>query len=167
MTAALSPAIRAVFTALAAVLVACSSDEGSWRSANGEIAVSRVAAPAPANVGSPDSATMAVYATIANTSATDDTLLSITAPDARSATLHSTMDHGGTRMMMPAQFVVVPAHGITRLAPGGTHVMLEGLARRFAPGDTLALAFVFRRGGSTTVNASVFSYEQIEKALQP
>ena len=167
MTGAPRPRRTVAAAIVAAALGACSSDTDSWRSPNGEIAVSRVVAPAPANVGSPDSATMAVYATIANTSATDDTLLSITAPDARSATIHATMDHGGTRMMMPTARVVVPASAATRLAPGGTHVMLEGLSRRVAPGDTLGLAFVFRRGGTIVVTARVVSYEQIQQALEP
>src|SRR5829696_953193 len=96
---------------LAGVLsvTACSSDEGSWRSGNGELTVNRVAAPAPANVGSLDSATMAVYAVIANVSGAADTLTAVEARDARSATLHATMDHGGTKMMMPTTTFVVPA----------------------------------------------------------
>jgi copper(I)-binding protein len=147
--------------------VACSSDEGSWRSSNGEIAVSRVAAPAPANVGSPDSATMAVYATIANTGRAPDTLVSVSATHAASATLHSTMDHGGMQMMMPADPVAIAPSSIVRLAPGGTHVMLEGLTRRFAPGDTVPLTFVFRRSGAVNVNASVFAYEDLQRALEP
>lgn len=146
---------------------ACSSDEGSWRSANGEIAVSRVAAPAPADVGSPDSATMAVYATIANTGAAPDTLVSVTATHARSATLHTTMDHGGMQMMMPAEPVAVAPNAFVQLAPGRTHIMLEGLTRRFVPGDTLPLTFVFRRSGSVAVNASVFAYEDLQRALEP
>lgn len=145
----------------------CSSDEGSWRTPNGEIAVSRVAAPAPANVGSADSATMAVYATIANTGAAPDTLVSVTALHASRASLHTTMDHGGTLMMMPAEPVVIASSSVVRLAPGGTHVMLEGLARRFAPGDTVPLTFVFRRSGPVNVNASVFSYEDLQRALEP
>jgi periplasmic copper chaperone A len=147
-------------------LLACASDEGSWRTPNGEITVSRVAAPAPAAVASPDSATMSVYATIANVGARDDTLASVSAPDARTASIHANMDHGGMMMMMPAGPVAIPANGITRLAPGATHVMLEGLARRFAPGDTVPVTFVFRRGGSVTVNASVFAYDKLQEALE-
>lgn len=149
------------------LVVGCSSDEGSWRTPNGEIAVSRVAAPAPANVGSTDSATMAVYATIANTGRAADTLVSVTAADARSATLHTTMDHGGMQMMMPADPVVVAPSSVVQLAPGKTHVMLDGLTRRFAPGDTVPLVFVFRRSGSVNVNASVFAYEDLQRALEP
>lgn len=156
---------RLAAAGLGLALAACVGDEGSWRSPNGEITVSNVAAPAPAEVGSPDSATMAVYATIANVGTSDDTLTAVSARDARSATLHATMDHGAMKMMHPTDHVPVPAGGVARLAPGGTHVMLEGLQRRFVPGDTVAITFVFRRGGSVTVNASVFSYEQLQEAL--
>ena len=160
------PGVSRALAALAgAFALACTGDEGSWRSANGEITVSNVAAPAPADVGAADSAAMAVYATIANVSAADDTLTSVSAADARSASLHATMDHGAMQMMHPADHLPVPAGGVARLAPGGTHVMLEGLRRRFAPGDTIAVTLVFRRAGSVTVNASVFSYEQLQEAL--
>lgn len=168
----MSRTVRSVLSGLLRVLggsiaLGCASDEGSWRTSNGEIAVSRVAAPAPANVGSPDSATMAVYATIANTGAAPDTLVSVTAMHAGSATLHSTMDHGGTQMMMPADAVAIAPNSFVQLAPGRTHVMLERLTRRFAPGDTVPLTFVFRRSGPVSVNASVFAYEDLQRALEP
>ena len=110
---------------------------------------------------------MAVYATIANTGAAPDTLVSVTATHARSATLHTTMDHGGMQMMMPAEPVAVAPNAFVQLAPGRTHIMLEGLTRRFVPGDTLPLTFVFRRSGSVAVNASVFAYEDLQRALEP
>lgn len=150
-----------------AFAVGCSSDEGSWRSANGEIAVSRVAAPAPANVGSSGNATMAVYATIANVGTAADTLVSVTASGARGAGLHETVNFGGTPMMVLADHFVVPANGVARLQPGRTHVMLTGMTRTFAPGDTMPLVFTFRRAGPVNVNASVFSYEDLQRALEP
>jgi copper(I)-binding protein len=147
--------------------ISCASDEGSWRSGNGELAVSSVAAPAPVNVGSPDSATMAVYAIIANVSAAADTLVAVETDAARNASVHGTMDHGGSKMMMPVPAFVVPPGDVVRLMPGATHVMLEGLRRQFVPGDTLPLTFVFRRGGRIAVNASVLFYEQLQDALTP
>jgi len=147
--------------------MSCASDEGSWRSENGELAVSRVAAPAPINVGSPDSATMAVYAIIANVSATADTLYAIETNAARSASLHGTMDHGAGKMMMTVPVFVIPPGDVVRLMPNATHVMLEGLRLMPTPGDTVPITFVFRRGGRVTTNASVFAYDQMEKALAP
>jgi periplasmic copper chaperone A len=152
---------------VAATMISCVSDEGSWRSGNGELAVNRVVAPAPANVGSQDSATMAIYATIANVSAAADTLIGIESVDAGGALIHTTMDHGAMKMMVPATFFIVPADSVVRLAPGGTHIMLERLTRALSPGDTLPLTLVFRRAGRLTVNASVFAYDQLDKALEP
>lgn len=158
--------MRVVVLVSLAALAACTSDEGSWRTPNGEIAVSRVAAPAPANVGSPDAATMAVYATLANVSSGDDTLTGVSTAFAGAASIHSTMGQGASQMMHPTDHVVVPANGIAELRPGGTHIMLERLTRAFAPGDTLPLTLTFRRGGTVTVNASVFAYEQLQQALE-
>ena len=149
------------------LLQSCASDEGSWRSSNGELAVSRVAAPAPVNVGSPDSATMAVYAIIANVSANADTLYAVETDAARLASIHGTVDHGGSKMMMAVPVFVIPPGDVVRLMPGATHVMLEGLRRQFVPGDTVPLTFVFRRGGRVAVNASVLSYDQLDQALTP
>ena len=149
------------------LVVSCASDEGSWRSDNGEIAVNRVAAPAPVNVGSPDSATMAVYAIIANVSPAADTLYAIETDLARSASIHGTMDHGQGKMMMPVPGFVIPPGDVVRLMPGATHVMLEGLRQMPAPGDTVPVTFVFRRAGRVTTNASVLAYDQMEKALAP
>jgi copper(I)-binding protein len=158
--------MRAALLLTALTLAACTGDEGSWRSPNGEITVSRVFAPAPANVGSPDSATMAVYATLANVSAMDDTLTGVSTSLAGSASIHTTMTHGASQMMHATDHVVVPANGITRLAPGGTHIMLERLSRAFVPGDTLPLTLTFRRGGTVAVNASVLSYDKLQQALE-
>ena len=162
-----SVVLRVLCVLCVSITSGCSSDEGSWRTSNGEIAVNRVAAPAPANVGSTDSATMAVYATIANTGTAPDTLVSVTATHAASATLHTTMDHGGMKMMMPTDPIAIAPGSVVKLAPGGTHVMLQGLTRRFAPGDTMPLTFVFRRSGAVNVNASVFAYEDLQRALEP
>lgn len=149
------------------LMQSCASDEGSWRSGNGEIAVSRVAAPAPVNVGSPDSATMAVYAIIANVSAAADTLYAIETDVALNASLHGTMDHGGGKMMMQVPGFVIPPGDVVRLMPGATHVMLERLRRMPVPGDTVPITLIFRRAGRVTTNASVFPYDQLEKALTP
>ena len=118
-------------------------------------------------MATPDSATMAVYATLSNISGNADTLVSVTTSAARQAILHETMDHGGMRMMHPTPHFAVPATSFVRLEPGRTHVMLEGLTRTFAAGDTLPLVFTFRRSGPVNVNASIFSYEDLQRALEP
>jgi len=110
---------------------------------------------------------MAVYAVIANVSATADTLYDVETDAALKASIHGTMDHGQGSMMMPVASFVIPPGDVVRLMPGATHVMLEGLRKQFVGGDTVPMTFVFRRGGRVQVNASVFPYDQLEKALAP
>jgi periplasmic copper chaperone A len=153
--------------AFAALLLACGAAERTWRSSNGEIAVLRVVAPAPVSVGSPAEATMAVYATIVNRGAVADTLTGVESPLARVAGVHATMDHGGSKMMMPTQAVLIPAGEVVRLAPGGTHAMLEQLTRLAAPGDSVPVTLVFRRAGPVPVRATVVRYDQMERILRP
>ena len=149
------------------LLASCAPAERSWLSDNGEIAILKVVAPAPVNVGAPSDATMAVYATIVNRAAFADTLVTVESPVARVAGLHSTMDHGGAKMMMPAASIPVPAGAVERLAPGGTHVMLEQLTRLAAPGDSVAVTLVFKRAGRVQLQATVVAYDQLERALRP
>ena len=143
-----------------AFVVSCDKEPES------RIVVSGVVAPAPANVGSPAAATMSVYATIANGAAAD-TLFSIETPAAQTALLHSTMDHGGMQMMHAVTFFPIPTDSTVRLAPGGTHIMLEGLSRQFTSGDSIPLVLVFRRGGPSPVTAKVVTYARLDSALAP
>lgn len=138
----------------------------SARSDDGTIVVSRVIAPAPANFSDSAHGTMAVYATIANRGDVADTLASIETPIA-AASMHVTVDHSSVQMMMPISSFALPAKSFVRFAPGSRHVMLEGLTRPFAPGDTVPLTFVFRHAGRVGVTARVVAYEELEKALAP
>lgn len=158
----MSVARRGATTLALALVVSCGGDTGR------DILVSRAVAPAPANVGSADSATMAVYATLENRGAAADTLTGVETTAARTATLHSTMDHGGgMKMMMPVAAVVIAAQATARLVPGGAHIMLEGLTKQFAAGDSVGLVLVFRRAGRIPATASVVGYDQLERALTP
>lgn len=159
MTSRASRGAAAILAILAlAFVVSCGRETVS------RIRVTGVVAPAPADVGAPAAATMAVYATIAN-GAPADTLSSIETPAAQTALLHSTMDHGGMQMMHAVTFFPIPADSTVRLAPGGTHIMLEGLSRQFTSGDSIPLVLVFRRAGPIPVTAKVVTYERLDSAL--
>jgi copper(I)-binding protein len=145
-----------------AQLVSCSGGVAT----ESRIQVNGVVAPAPANVGSAAAATMSVYATIVN-GGPADTLSNVETTAAQTAALHSTMDHGGMQMMHAASYFPIPADSTVRLAPGGTHIMLEGLSRQFTSGDTIAIVLVFQRAGRIPVTAKVVAYEHLEQALRP
>jgi hypothetical protein len=144
----------------AVVLTGCSSDD-----ARSGVEVSGVLAPAPIIAGTPGEASMAVYATFVNHGPAEDTLTDVESMDARRASIHTTMDHGGMTMMMLAEHIVLPDDSTVRLAPGGVHVMLESLTRVILPGDSVAVTFVFRRSGRVNVMARVVAYDQIEQLL--
>jgi copper(I)-binding protein len=97
----------------------------------------------------------AAYLTIVNGSATPDALVSATADAAASVELHETRNMAGMVMMEPvAKIILVPGER-QALQPGGYHLMLIGLARALAPGETVSLTLRFERAGPVTVQARV------------
>ncbi|HEX3159366.1 MAG TPA: copper chaperone PCu(A)C [Gemmatimonadaceae bacterium] len=127
----------------------------------GGIVVSGVVAPRPAG-----EAPAAVYLTITNESGSADTLVAV-ASGAGEASLHTQQrDAGtGTTRMAALSEIVVPAHEVRRLAPGGDHVMITGLGAPLAVGDTLPLVLTFRRAGQLSIAARVRTYAELEQAL--
>ena len=104
----------------------------------------------------------AVCLTITNPDATDDRLLSATTDAAGMAMLHtSVMDANGVMSMpeMPGG-VVIPAGGSHALARGGDHLMLMGLTRPLAEGDTLRLTLMFERAGAVNLDVVIDNKRQ-------
>ena len=104
----------------------------------------------------------AVFLTITNPDATDDRLLSATTDAAGMAMLHtSVMDANGVMSMpeMPGG-VVIPAGGSHALARGGDHLMLMGLTRPLAEGDTLRLTLMFERAGAVNLDVVIDNKRQ-------
>ena len=126
---------------------------------------------------------MAIYFTITNPTGTPDALVGAATPVAATATLHQTMDMGtpspaasgmgsgssmggmpmassdpmagGMTGMQPVARVDVPAGGSVTFAPGGYHVMLEGLATAPAVGSTFPLTLTFEKAGQIAVTVAV------------
>ena len=144
---------------------ACGRSGTTERFAQNGIVVSRVVAAEPVAAGAPADVAVAVYLSIANDGDAADTLVAVASPLAARAQIHGEMPSGGMTMMMPVAAVPVAAHERVRLAPGGLHVMLEGLARRVVAGDTLALVLVFRRAGRLSVRARLVRYADLQGAL--
>jgi len=126
----------------------------------GVLAFSRTMIPEPIITnGDPSKASMACYLTIANDGDVADTLLAVESPLARQGTLHVTMEHGG---MMAMNALPLSPHSVLRMAPGGTHLMFEGLSRVIIAGDTVPLVLVLAKAGRVTVNARVVTYNQFD-----
>ena len=89
-----------------------------------------------------DSATVtAAYLVIVNHEPAPVTLVSAASPFAASVTLHETMQMGGMVHMMALDSAQVIAEGDSLvLAEGAKHLMITGLTRRLAAGDSLPIA---------------------------
>ncbi len=104
------------------------------------------------------------YLRIVNTGTTPDTLLGARSDVANHAMLHGTEGGGGAMTMLSE--VVIPAGDSVVMAPGGLHLMFEGVQRRIVAGDTVAVVLRFARAGEVTVPLPVVGYELLE-ALGP
>lgn len=96
------------------------------------------------------------YLTIANGTASDDTLLNISSETAEATELHETYENeDGTVEMRPAGKQVIKAGDELIMKPGGLHIMLMNLNRQLAAGDSLTLALQFARVGTKKITVPV------------
>ncbi|HLY58290.1 MAG TPA: copper chaperone PCu(A)C [Stellaceae bacterium] len=84
-----------------------------------------------------------------------DALTGATTPVAASASLHETHAGGGMIGMSPAASLPIPANGTVKLAPGGYHIMLEGLKQPLKAGDHFALTLTFEHAAAVTTTVTV------------
>jgi len=107
----------------------------------------------------------AAYVTFRNETAQEDTLVAVTSDLAVRGEVHETMGEGDMRHMMATPSVVIPPRTEVKLTPGGMHIMLMQLRKKFVAGDSVALLLSFARAGGVEVRAPVVSYADLEKAL--
>jgi len=138
-----------VFVGLAALLASgChASRGGSARS--GDLDVTHAVIPAP-----PSSVEASAFMVIGNRGGTSVAFTGALTAAADSVLIHRLV--GG--LMQPAMPIEVPAHGFVNLVPGGYHLMLEGLRRQLAVGDTVTLQLQFGQAGTLTVRVPVLNY---------
>jgi cytochrome oxidase Cu insertion factor (SCO1/SenC/PrrC family)/copper(I)-binding protein len=105
----------------------------------------------PSNAG-----TEAVYVSLAN-GGNDDALVGVSSPDGTDAMLHVTE---GTTMKAAAQ-LDLPGGGELQMSPGGSHIMLSGLTRQVAEGDTVTVVLKFRSAAPLTVTVPVVSFDAL------
>ena len=159
-------AARRLAAACLLVCASCGHSGTAERFAQAGLVVSHVVAAQPAAAGNRSDVAVAVYVSVANDGDIADTLVAVESPLAAHAQVHDEMPSGGMMMMSPVAAVTVPAHGTARLAPGGLHVMLEGLTRRVVAGDTIPLVLVFRRAGRMSVRARVVRYADLGRSTE-
>jgi len=136
------------FVALAALLVSCHPSRGGHAAA-GAIAVTHAVIPA-----SPSTSEASAFLVINNDGGAPVDFTGALTPAADSVLLHRLV----RGVMQPATPLEIAAHGYVNLVPGGYHLMLEGLRRPLAVGDTVTLALRFGSGLTVSVRVPVLSY---------
>lgn len=156
---------------LVAVLAGCGGDRGGDTPAKGDTtAVADTAAAhgvvverpwvrtpimPPAGPGPPPPVNTAAYLVLTNRTDSTETLVGVATGAADTAEIHSATMDGDIMRMRPVGSVVVPPGGRVVLAPGGLHIMLIGLHRRLAEGDSVALQLRLHGGRVIDVMAPV------------
>lgn len=129
-------------------MLACRSAPGS--TAELETIVVRNAAVSAPPAGAPAPA----FLRIANRGRVTDSLVRVSSPDADSVILHTML--GGQMQSVAA--LVLPAGDAVRLGPGSYHLMLEGLRRPLAVGDSVTLFLRFAVAGELALRVPVLRY---------
>ncbi|HZZ36938.1 MAG TPA: copper chaperone PCu(A)C [Caulobacteraceae bacterium] len=97
------------------------------------------------------------YLTITNTGKAPAMLAGATSPVADRVTIHEMRMNGAVmRMRTLSSLSIAPGATLT-LAPGGAHLMLEGLKRDLKPGDRAPLTLTFAGAGQVKVDLVVES----------
>jgi copper(I)-binding protein len=103
----------------------------------------------------PGQDTASIYLEIASNA--DAALVGASSPHAKSAKMHAMRTEGGVMKMRAVQSIELRAQKSVRLAPGGLHIMLEGLGQPLREKEKipLELAIEGAGGSKSTVRAEV------------
>lgn len=94
------------------------------------------------------------YLTITNSGASDDALLSVTAPGIGRIEMHASVESDGVVSMRRQETIAIAAGGTVVLAPGGRHLMLMG-ATGLTTGAAVPLTLTFAHHAPITIEAPV------------
>ena len=107
-----------------------------------------------ARATAPGQTSGAVYATLDNRGP-DDRLTGAATDRAAMAMVHKSETVDGVARMRMAGDVPIASGSTVVLAPGGTHIMLEGLKAPLVAGETLPLELRFANGGAHKVDVRI------------
>ena len=100
--------------------------------------------------------TSAAYMTLDNKSSSADRLIGVSSDIAAKLQIHEmTMLNGVMQMRQLTDGLPVPAGGSVALKPGSYHIMLIGLQRPLAAGDSFPLTLTFAKAGNVSVTVPV------------
>ena len=92
------------------------------------------------------------FMSIANGGREDDRLVAARSDISERTELHTHIHEGGVMKMRRVEGGIgVPAGKLTKLAPGGYHIMFIGLKKPLAKGDHFPLTLTFEKAGKVTL----------------
>jgi copper(I)-binding protein len=103
----------------------------------------------------PNAVAGAAYFVVNNQGTTEDRLLSAQTPRATKTEIHTMLQLGEVMKMHKLDSVGIPAGGETKLAPGGTHLMLFGLQKPLVAGERFPLTLQFEKAGKVEVEVVI------------
>ncbi len=86
----------------------------------------------------------AIYLTLDNRTVNPAFLTGAHINDADTVELHQSFNENGVMRMRPVKSVEIPAQSTLSFMPGGNHLMVKGLLRNLAEGDSLVLTLRFQ-----------------------
>jgi len=96
------------------------------------------------------------YLIIVNHGRLADTLIGVTSPAAARGSIHqSAMAANGVMTMRQLPSLAIAPGATVRFAPGGYHLMLEGLKRPLKVGETVPAVLTFAKAGRAPVTFTV------------
>jgi periplasmic copper chaperone A len=103
----------------------------------------------------PGSDVAAVYLTLRNPTKQPISIVGVESSVASHAMIHETRTESGQSRMRPHEQLAVPAGQTVKLEPGGLHVMLQGVTRPAAVGQSVPLVLLLADGNKIQVAAIV------------
>lgn len=100
-------------------------------------------------------ANSAVYFTLDNPTAQEDTLLRAASGVASSVEIHQASMENDIMKMTPVETVTIPAGGQIEFSPGGLHLMLIDLNQTLAEGQQITLTLEFENAGLVEIQVPV------------
>lgn len=97
----------------------------------------------------------AAYLEIRNGGGTADKLVAAASPAAGTVELHAHIRDGDVMRMRKVPAIDLAPGEAVKLAPGGLHVMLMGLAAPLNAGDKFPLTLTFEKAGTVTLEVEV------------
>lgn len=97
----------------------------------------------------------AVYLVIRNGGKVPDRLVSVSAPVAAKAELHTHLDEGGIMRMRPVTAIEIAPGQSAALRPGGDHIMLVDLKAPLKEGERFPLTLRFEHSSTAVIDVPV------------